>query len=47
LRAPIAAVRLMAESLDRGRIADEAKQRDYFRLIAQECRRSCEFFGDC
>jgi signal transduction histidine kinase len=39
LRAPIAAVRLMAESLDRGRIADEAKQRDYLRLIVQECRR--------
>jgi len=39
LRAPIAAVRLMAESLDRGKIADEARQRDYFRLIVQECRR--------
>jgi signal transduction histidine kinase len=39
LRAPIAAVRLMAESLDRGKIADEAKQKDYFRLIVQECRR--------
>jgi signal transduction histidine kinase len=39
LRAPIAAVRLMAESLDAGRIADDAKKRDYFRLIVQECRR--------
>lgn len=39
LRAPIASVRLLAESLDRGRITDEAKRRDYFRLIGQECRR--------
>jgi len=39
LRAPLAAVRLMAESLDGGRVADEAKQKDYYRLILQECRR--------
>jgi signal transduction histidine kinase len=39
LRAPIASVRLMAESLDRGKITDPAKQRDYFRFISQECRR--------
>jgi signal transduction histidine kinase len=39
LRAPIAAVRLMAESLDAGRISDDVKKRDYFRLIVQECRR--------
>jgi signal transduction histidine kinase len=39
LRAPIAAVRLMAESLDRGRVGGEVKQREYFRLIVQECRR--------
>ena len=39
LRAPIAAVRLMAESLDAGRIADDGKRKDYFRLIVQECRR--------
>ena len=39
LRAPIASVRLLAESLDRGRITDETKRRDYFRLIGQECRR--------
>ena len=39
LRAPIASVRLMAESLDRGKVADPGKQRDYFRLILQECRR--------
>jgi signal transduction histidine kinase len=39
LRAPIAALRLMAESLDRGKITDEAKQRSYFRLIVHECRR--------
>lgn len=39
LRAPIAAVRLMAESLDAGRIFDDVKKKDYFRLIVQECRR--------
>jgi signal transduction histidine kinase len=39
LRAPIAAVRLMAESLDRGTVAEEDKRKDYFRLIVQECRR--------
>jgi len=39
LRAPIASVRLMAESLDRGKIPDAQKQADYFRLIVQECRR--------
>lgn len=39
LRAPIASVRLLAESLDRGKITDEGKRRDYFRLIGQECRR--------
>ena len=39
LRAPIASVRLMAETLDRGKITDPGKQRDYFRFISQECRR--------
>ncbi|PYK99777.1 MAG: hypothetical protein DME19_07500 [Verrucomicrobia bacterium] len=39
LRAPIASVRLLAESLDRGKIMDAQKQADYFRLIVQECRR--------
>jgi signal transduction histidine kinase len=39
LRAPIASVRLLAENLDRGKVTDEAKRRDYFRLIGQECRR--------
>ena len=39
LRAPIASVRLMAESLDRGKISGTQKQADYFRLIVQECRR--------
>jgi signal transduction histidine kinase len=39
LRAPLAAVRLMAESLDGGRIVEEDKRRDYYRLIVQECRR--------
>ena len=39
LRAPIASVRLMAEGLERGKISDPARQREYFRFITQECRR--------
>jgi signal transduction histidine kinase len=39
LRAPIASVRLMAESLERGKIAEAPKQHEYFRFIGQECRR--------
>jgi signal transduction histidine kinase len=39
LRSPIASVRLMAESLESGRIAEPAKQQEYFRFIGQECRR--------
>ena len=39
LRAPLAAVRLMAESLESGRVSDEQKRQDYYRLIVQECRR--------
>jgi signal transduction histidine kinase len=39
LRAPIASVRLMTESLERGRVDEPARQREYFRFILQECRR--------
>jgi signal transduction histidine kinase len=39
LRAPIASVRLMAESLERGKVAEGAKQNEYYRFIVQECRR--------
>ena len=39
LRAPIASVRLMAESLERGKVSEAAKQREYFRFMVQECRR--------
>jgi signal transduction histidine kinase len=39
LRAPIASVRLMAESLERGKVSEAPKQREYFRFIVQECRR--------
>ncbi len=39
LRAPIASVRLMAENLERGKIADAPRQHEYFRFIVQECRR--------
>jgi signal transduction histidine kinase len=39
LRAPIASVRLMAESLDLGKISDPVKQHEYYRFMVQECRR--------
>jgi signal transduction histidine kinase len=39
LRAPIASVRLMAESLERGKVNEPEKQNEYFRFIVQECRR--------
>ena len=39
LRAPIASVRLMAESLERGKIQEPQKQNEYFRFIGQESRR--------
>jgi signal transduction histidine kinase len=39
LRAPIASVRLMAESLERGKVNEPLKQNEYFRFIVQECRR--------
>lgn len=39
LRAPIASVRLLAESLERGKVAEPTKQNEYFRFIGQECRR--------
>ena len=39
LRAPIASVRLMAESLERGKVPEPPRQQEYFRFIVQECRR--------
>ena len=39
LRAPIASVRLMAESLERGKVTEPQKQNEYFRFIVQESRR--------
>ena len=39
LRAPIASVRLMAESLERGKVPEGEKQNEYYRFIVQECRR--------
>ena len=39
LRAPIASVRLLAESLERGTVQEAQKQGEYFRFIVQECRR--------
>jgi len=46
-RAPLAAVRLMAESLDGGRIVEEDKRRDYYRLIVQECPPPVRTGGEC
>ena len=39
LRAPIASVRLMAESLERGKVPEIPRQKEYFGFIVQECRR--------
>jgi signal transduction histidine kinase len=39
LRAPLGAVRLMAENLEREKIPEPDQQKEYFRLIGQECRR--------
>ncbi len=39
LRAPLASVRLMAESLERGKISEGPKQHEYFGYIVQECCR--------
>ncbi len=39
LRAPIASVRLLAESLERGAVTEDARRQEYFRFIVQECRR--------
>jgi signal transduction histidine kinase len=39
LRAPIGAMRLMTESLERGTVTDADRQQEYFRIIGQECRR--------
>jgi signal transduction histidine kinase len=39
LRAPIASVRLLAESLERGTVPGPEKQNEYVRFIGQECRR--------
>lgn len=39
LRAPVAAMRLMAENLDAGIVSTEARQHEYHHHIASECRR--------
>lgn len=39
LRAPIASLRLMAESLERGKVREAGRQHEYFRLMGQEGRR--------
>jgi signal transduction histidine kinase len=39
LRAPIASVRLLAESLERGTVSEGGKQQEYYHFIVQECRR--------
>src|SRR3984957_6619587 len=44
LRAPIASMRLLAESLERGKIPSEVKQKEYFGLLVQESRRVSVLF---
>ena len=39
LRAPVAAMRLMAENLESGMVPTEKRQREYHHHIAEECRR--------
>ena len=39
LRAPIASMRLLAESLQRGKVSDPTKQMEYFGFLVQESRR--------
>jgi signal transduction histidine kinase len=39
LRAPVASLRLMSESLETCKVADPVRQQEYFRLMSQECRR--------
>jgi signal transduction histidine kinase len=39
LRAPIASMRLLAESLERGKIPEASKQQEYYRFLVQESRR--------
>ncbi len=39
LRAPVASMRVMAENLGSGIVADEARRGEYHRLIAEECWR--------
>jgi signal transduction histidine kinase len=39
LRTPIAAVRLLVDGLESGKVSGPWKQRQYLRLISQECRR--------
>jgi signal transduction histidine kinase len=39
LRTPVASMQLMAENLDTGVVTDEARKKEYHRLIADECRR--------
>jgi len=46
LRAPIASIRLMAESLDRGAVVEPTKQREYFGFIVRECRRLSDLIAN-
>jgi signal transduction histidine kinase len=39
LRAPIASMRLLSESLERGKISEGGKKQEYYRFLVQESRR--------
>lgn len=46
LRAPVAAVRLMAENLENGVVTNPAEQEEYYKLIHRECRRLSRLIGN-
>ena len=46
LRAPIASIRLLTESLERGTVAADPRRQEYYRLIGQECRRLSALIGN-
>ena len=46
LRAPVAAVRLMAENLENGTVSNPAQQEEYYKLIHRECRRLSRLIGN-
>ncbi|HOW67010.1 MAG TPA: HAMP domain-containing sensor histidine kinase [Verrucomicrobiota bacterium] len=46
LRAPLAAIQLLVDSLERGVIQDESRRKQYHGLIGRECRRLATLIGN-